>query len=1130
VDAFVAELDTTPTPSSVELQPFDHIHPSSRDTAAIAVLYVEPGTEHFSAFHNALLSASQSARVKYLLRPFTASRTDPVFVQGYGVELAIKSLEYKVMDAPAQAEEESDIMVVTDESDEDDVQGFLFGTLSKRYPSLSSALNQLRESLLSSDDTVDNLSKWEFGDLGIQAMQHIIDSEDPFRALRDVSQNLPSLAPLLSKLKRSSATVQLLQENAKMLEEGSNVVLINGQPIDADADIFALFSLLRRQINKYESLRKLDLARSSVFDLLALPNPQRITPRIQLNSDYVVWLNNLESDSMYRAWPGSVRDILRPTFPNQLHFIGKNIFNLLCVVDLTDDQYVEWVNNMLALIYRNQAPLRFGFLPLVPGSIKDLSSSEIEGQPLGLAVAKVLLHFTRDHDLRATTTLLQHFVGQPRVTSLERLREVFDVASGSDWEEVIGNKFNVDLRSIQSLLEDAGIAQPIALLNGFVLDIPSPNQFTNQVANELFRQRRDIQDWVLRGLITDNMDIYDWLLQQDGFPSYNPAIFPSSQSPERYLSLSEPSTRFLLQRAPYITAPGTEDSTKKFTHVLLVDYQNPSHIQMVKDVMQRVLEGTESRFTVFGCGADNDRLSRVLAALHAVYQRESSSYVHERAVQLFQEAVTSWNDAGLSPESIMAFIKANEPSIDIEKFSAVFDAPETSRVVEKQMQFCKLANPDRAGASIVTNGRVFTSVKPFGETELSTIESYETKSRLQAVATALSAVSFDGVDFSSVGPEQMSNLMQFVAAAVSREVAGDVQRPTINPDIQPYAYPFGFPPTAGLTVRALFCRSFESRNLDSAVSIFAVLDPLSSAAQRISSTLSFLREYLDPDTRVVLSPRTTVSDLPLKNFFRMKLDPITFDADGKRARKTESLRFAGLPQRKLLTMNMQPPAPWLVEATSCKYDLDNILLSQLPPHEASLSVTFELNHILVEGSCNDDTNGGVPPRGLQLILGDALHPDRVDTLVMSNLGYFQLKASPGVWTLKLADGRADDIYRIKSADGRKKIVLSDWIPQSHVLSVEKKPEKIHEPLFPEGESEDDSGILGGMLGGIFGKKGTTKDAGETINVFSLASGHLYERFLKIMMLSVVKKTDRPVKFWLLKNFLSPAFKEFIPRP
>lgn len=34
----------------------------------------------------------------------------------------------------------------------------------------------------------------------------------------------------------------------------------------------------------------------------------------------------------------------------------------------------------------------------------------------------------------------------------------------------------------------------------------------------------------------------------------------------------------------------------------------------------------------------------------------------------------------------------------------------------------------------------------------------------------------------------------------------------------------------------------------------------------------------------------------------------------------------------------------------------------------------------------------------------------------------------------------------------------------------------------------------------------------------------YERFLKIMILSVLKNTHRPVKFWFIKNYLSPPFK------
>ena len=53
---------------------------------------------------------------------------------------------------------------------------------------------------------------------------------------------------------------------------------------------------------------------------------------------------------------------------------------------------------------------------------------------------------------------------------------------------------------------------------------------------------------------------------------------------------------------------------------------------------------------------------------------------------------------------------------------------------------------------------------------------------------------------------------------------------------------------------------------------------------------------------------------------------------------------------------------------------------------------------------------------------------------------------------------------------------------------------------------------------IFGKKN------DTINIFSVASGHLYERFLMIMIRSVLKNTKSPVKFWFIENFLSPDVK------
>jgi len=52
----------------------------------------------------------------------------------------------------------------------------------------------------------------------------------------------------------------------------------------------------------------------------------------------------------------------------------------------------------------------------------------------------------------------------------------------------------------------------------------------------------------------------------------------------------------------------------------------------------------------------------------------------------------------------------------------------------------------------------------------------------------------------------------------------------------------------------------------------------------------------------------------------------------------------------------------------------------------------------------------------------------------------------------------------------------------------------------------------------------TSDEDDVINVFSLASGHLYERFLRMMMVSVRRHTDAKLRFWALSTYASPQMK------
>ena len=58
---------------------------------------------------------------------------------------------------------------------------------------------------------------------------------------------------------------------------------------------------------------------------------------------------------------------------------------------------------------------------------------------------------------------------------------------------------------------------------------------------------------------------------------------------------------------------------------------------------------------------------------------------------------------------------------------------------------------------------------------------------------------------------------------------------------------------------------------------------------------------------------------------------------------------------------------------------------------------------------------------MQLYLGTSAHERVVDTLVMANLGYFQLKAAPGAWMLQLAAGPSQDLYTIDSVSDARSL-------------------------------------------------------------------------------------------------------------
>ncbi|KAJ2583713.1 killer toxin resistant protein, partial [Coemansia sp. RSA 1804] len=178
---------------------FDHVYPSSggQKPSKLVVLYADPRSEKFSDMHSHLAELSENSEVTYILRyrpqgaELTDSLSQPLGLSGYGVELALKSTEYKVID---------------DRDIEDDDRRSNAKTKSKIKIQGGRTEDSEGISLFASETvlSVKGLSEKQVVDLGIQAAQMVLSSADKLETLKQLSQNLPRYAHLLSSIELNS--------------------------------------------------------------------------------------------------------------------------------------------------------------------------------------------------------------------------------------------------------------------------------------------------------------------------------------------------------------------------------------------------------------------------------------------------------------------------------------------------------------------------------------------------------------------------------------------------------------------------------------------------------------------------------------------------------------------------------------------------------------------------------------------------------------------------------------------------------------------------------------------------------------------------------------------------------------
>uniref|UniRef100_A0A673L9S3 UDP-glucose ceramide glucosyltransferase-like 1 n=1 Tax=Sinocyclocheilus rhinocerous TaxID=307959 RepID=A0A673L9S3_9TELE len=1108
----------------------DHQYPGVNGTdLPVAVLYAEIGTKDFNTFHKVLSERAQEGKLIYVLRHFVSEpKNEKMLLSGYGVELAIKSTEYKAVDDTQVKESKS---VTTDNVDEnDEVQGFLFGKLKKSHPELQEELGELRKHLLvESTNDMTPLKVWELQDLSFQAASRImtVPKFDSLKLMQELSQNFPSRARSLTRVAVNQDMKKEIEDNQKRLSESMGIhpgdasLFINGIHIDLDLhNPFSILDILRTEAKILEGLHNLGIKGSSISKFLHLPSSATLEDSYALDIRHtsIMWVNDIEKDSMYRHWPSSLQELLRATFPGVIRQIRRNFYNLGLFLDPVQEESIELVK-LAELFYKHNIPLRIGFVLVVSADDK------VDGYlDAGVALFRLLNYISEEYDeAQAFTSMVSIFnrveVGESLSvdTVTAYLKKKFPKANAA---RILGvdSSYDDNRKAGGGFYRKSGLgALPVGLFNGVPLSSEEmdPEELETALLQKIMETTNFFQRAVFMGQITESVDVVDFLMEQANVvPRINPLILSSER---RYLDFtsspvaddwddttvfsyldSRDKTAVVSKRMKYFIRD-EEEVLYGGTVWIVADIEQPSGRQLLRNALKHMKSSSSScRVGAINnpSGKPTEDNSGLYRAVWASLLTQSSKNTLDFTLKLLKEENVELLKQGTKIKHLL------QQGMDHDAFEKKFNTMELD-FLHSQQKYCKEVLKLKAGQrAVVSNGRILSLLD---EEEEFSVEDFHL---LEKITLRTSAEKIKSkIKQMNLNAQKASDLIMKVDALLTSSPKGEARK-----DVK-------------------FLKDKHSvlqlaqREDEVFYDVVAIVDPLTRDAQKLAPLLVVR-------TTLVMSKSLFLS------FYRYVLEPDVSFFGNNSLSPGPVARFTEIPESPLLTLNMITPESWMVEAFRSPYDLDNIHLQEV---SGVVNAEYELEYLLLEGHCFD-LSTGQPPRGLQFTLGMRQEPLMHDTIVMANLGYFQLKANPGAWMLRLREGRSEDIYQIQAHDGTDSpldagdviLVLNSFHSKIIKVRVQKKPDKLNEDLLSEGT--ESKGLWDSITSVCFwvscsfaGGPSVDEDdkKKDVLNIFSVASGHLYERFLRIMMLSVLQHTKTPVKFWFLKNYLSPSFKDTI---
>lgn len=1055
-------------------------------SAPATILFADITSPKFGAFHKLLAKNARDGKSSYRVRHRKSQTSEfkTLAIPGWGVELALKNTDYIVID---------------DRNDDNEHD-------SKTNLPLTEEEIKLKDNEM---NDLKPLSTSELSSLAVKASSYIMQSESPLDTLLKLSQDFPRYSQTISSHNISLDFITEFQYNrAQSIEGGRNNIWINGLPLtERQMQIMDLIDIMRKERKIISGMSDIGFTPSEAIKLLlhkeivsaqTLDGVDRFdwTDKTE-GGNVIIWLNNIEKDRRYADWPVSLAAMLQRGYPGQLPFVRRDAFNLVIPIDLTDQLDLELILETALNFVNRRLPIRIGLIPVIRNSNAAIEAKVIYHliEIYGLQTAIAYLRSQNESKLSLNSKDVFDQITQKAKIKTNKTRIIFDEVLKSDELE---SRIQSSQKWVDRICADDLV--PPVIINGVV--IPKDEFWLQKMSQQIYTDLQLIQQTIVLG--TENVRSQDFwvpsIFLNQAINRRNKLIIPENRKDLNFFDLNsiEKKSSEFFKDLPRFSASSSVTNSDIIFMILIVDLDSEMGENLLTNAATLYKKSPLIELLILHNPATESKPK----LSHGLF-----NYLENNNLNGL-EAVENMTATLYGQQSFHESTKLGESKIYWQKFAPI----------------SRLLGLVPGQNAILVNGRLIgpnLNSKYLQMEDLELLISFERNRRVTPIFTALKDLKLED---KIQDPLKAAKLSSIIALSTVSEITNSIfgEASSIRED--------------QFSVWRSQYTAIEVGDASTANIQFTVLlDPASHIGQRWASILKVLSKLKGVYLKIFLNPKDRLKELPVKRFYRYVLEsePL-FDDTG--AIKSLHGSFTGIPQEALLTVGLDIPPAWLVTPKISAHDLDNIKLSSV---KTDINAIYELKNILIEGHSREVV-GDQPPRGTQLILGTKKNPYIGDTIIMSNLGYFQFKANPGYYSISLQKGRSFDIYHIDSigasgwssvpGDDKTEVVLMSFKGATIFPRLSRKPGMEREDVLETRASSEMSFVSQGLkfAQGILSKGTYSPENEASINIFSVASGHLYERMLNIMIVSVMKNTKHSVKFWFIEQFLSSSFKEFIP--